>query len=442
MNDDPALGSSIDFDPSDSGGGADSSEERLMGVLSQPAAESRGLTRVFKGFHYRDFRLMWLGACTSSIGTWMQNLAQAWLVYDISGSAFYLGLDAFLAQLPIMLFSLFGGVFADRTSRRKILLISQYIQMTNAFVLAILMYSGLRHVWPILALSFVTGTAQSFGGPAYSALVPTLVEPEDLPNAIALNSIQFNLARIIGPVLGGIALKTLGATWCFGLNGVSFVAVIVSLYMIRVRFDPKPNAESVMASMKSGFAFIREREAMVSLIFLAFSITALAFPMIAFLPVFARSVFNSGSNAYSALLASSGLGSVTGALIIAAMSRRKDLGKPALSMLAILGVTTTCFALSKMVVLSCFFLFLSGAAMMSVFALLISMVQLITPDDMRGRVMSVYNVAFRGGMPVGSIFIGAIIQRHSAPPVIAVNGVLLILLASYFLFINRRIAGL
>src|SRR5215831_2888476 len=413
-----------------------------MVVVSQPAAEPRRLTRVFKGFHYRDFRLMWFGACTSSIGTWMQNLAQAWLVYDISGSAFYLGLDAFLAQVPIMLFSLFGGVFADRTSRRKILLISQYVQMTNAFVLAILMYFGLRHVWPILMLSFVTGTAQSFGGPAYSALVPTLVEPEDLPNAIALNSIQFNLARIIGPVIGGITLKTLGATWCFGLNGISFIAVIVSLYMIRVRFDPKPNGESVFTSMKSGFGFIRERDPMVSLIFLAFSITAIGFPMIAFLPVFARTVFHSGSNAYSALLASSGLGSVTGALIIAAMSRKKNLGKPALIMLGILGVATTCFAMSKMIVLSCFFLFLSGASMMSVFALLISMVQLITPDDMRGRVMSVYNVAFRGGMPVGSIVIGAIIQHRSASPVIAVNGILLIILASYFLFVHRRIAAL
>jgi len=212
--------------------------------------------------------------------------------------------------------------------------------------------------------------------------------------------------------------------------------------MIRVRFDPKPNAESVIASMKTGFAFIREREAMVPLIFLSFSITAIGFPMIAFLPVFARTVFNSGSNAYSALLASSGLGSVTGALIIAAMSRKKNLGKPALTMLAILGITTTCFALSKMIVLSCLFLYLSGASMMSVFALLISMVQLITPDDMRGRVMSVYNVAFRGGMPVGSILIGAIIQGHSAPPVIAVNGLLLILLASYFLFIDRRVAEL
>ena len=413
-----------------------------MRVLSSPATASKPLARVFRAFQYRNFRIMWLGACTSSIGTWMQNLAQAWLVYDISGSAFYLGLDAFLSQVPIILFSLFGGVFADRTSRRKILLISQYIQMANAFTLAILMYFGLRQVWPILMLSFVTGTAQSFGGPAYTALVPTLVELDDLPNAIALNSIQFNLARVIGPVIGGVTLKSLGATWCFGLNGVSFIAVIISLYVIQVRFNPTSSGESVIKSMKTGFGFIRDNDPMVPLIFLAFSITCIGFPMISFLPVFARTVFESGPKTYSFLLASSGMGSVAGALIVAAMGRKKSLGRPALLMLMMLGVTTTSFALSKLVILSCFFLFLSGAAMISVFAMISSMVQLITADEMRGRVMSVYNVAFRGGMPVGSVIVGAIVTRLGAPHVIAVNGVLMVLLGAYFLFIHRRIAAL
>jgi len=413
-----------------------------MRVLSLPARAANPLARVFRGFQYRDFRIMWLGACTSSIGTWMQNLAQAWLVYDISGSAFYLGLDAFLSQVPIILFSLFGGVVADRTSRSKILLISQYVQMTCAFTLAVLMFFGLHHVWPILVLSFVTGTAQSFGGPAYTALVPTLVEPEDLPNAIALNSIQFNLARVIGPVIGGLTLKALGATWCFGLNGISFVAVIISLYMINVRFKPAPSGDSVLDSMKNGFAFIRDRDPMAPLIFLAFAITTLGFPMIAFLPVFARTVFQSGPNTYSALLASSGLGSVAGALIVAGLGRKKNLGKPALTMLLLFGVTTVGFATSTHVLLSCVFLFLSGMAMISVFALITSMVQLITPDDMRGRVMSVYVVAFRGGMPVGSIIVGSVVQHFGAPHVIAVNGALLVLLASYFLFVHRRIAAI
>ncbi|MGA2742676.1 MAG: MFS transporter, partial [Bryobacteraceae bacterium] len=178
-------------------------------------------SRVFKAFHYREFRLLWFGACTSSIGTWMQVVAQSWLVFSISKSAFMLGLDGFLGQIPIVLFSLIGGVIADRIDRRRVLLGSQYVQMTSAFLLTLLIAFNVVKVWHILSLSFVVGCAQSFGGPAYSALVPMLVEKEDLPNAIALNSIQFNLARVIGPVLGGLALTGLGAAWCFGLNGLS-----------------------------------------------------------------------------------------------------------------------------------------------------------------------------------------------------------------------------
>jgi predicted MFS family arabinose efflux permease len=386
---------------------------------------------------------MWFGACTSSVGTWMQKLAQAWLVYEISGSAFYLGLDAFLGEIPIILFSLVGGVFADRTSRRRLLLISQFVQMGCAFLLAILVAFGMRQIWPILCLSFVVGTAQSFGGPAYSALIPTLVEPEDLPNAIALNSIQFNLARVIGPVLGGLALKQLGATWCFALNGVSYIAVVASLVMIQARFVPGGGkGQSVLASIKQGFGFIRQRESMVTLIVLAFSMTVVGFPMIAFLPVFARQVFHGGPEAYTALLSSSGLGSVAGALIVAGLGRKKNLGKSALIMLIAFGVTMTSFALSKSILWSCVFLFLSGAAMIAVFAMVSSLVQLITADEMRGRVMSVYNVAFRGGMPIGSIVIGGVIQQLGAPPVIAFNGALLFAVGLWFLLVHRRVAAL
>ena len=177
------------------------------------------LNRVFKAFEYREFRLLWIGACTSSIGTWMQSVAQSWLVLQISNSPFLLGLDSFLGQIPIFLFSLLGGVIADRFDRRKLLIGSQIVQMSCAFLLASLFAFSQVVVWEILALSFVVGLAQAFGGPAYQALIPTLVEPKDLPNAIALNSIQFNLARVIGPMLGGLALTSLGAAWCFSLNG-------------------------------------------------------------------------------------------------------------------------------------------------------------------------------------------------------------------------------
>ena len=185
--------------------------------------------------------------------------------------------------------------------------------------------TGVVHIWHILALSFVVGTAQSFGGPAYSALIPTLVKPEDLPNAIALNSIQFNVARVLGPTLGGVAL-VLGASWCFGLNGISFVAVIISLLIIHPHFVPTKSRESVLTSMKEGIHFIRSQSAMEALIVLAFSMTLLAFPLIVFLPVFAKDVFHGGPNLYTILLVCSGIGSICGALMVAGVGQTQAHG--------------------------------------------------------------------------------------------------------------------
>ncbi|MGI9069751.1 MAG: MFS transporter [Bryobacteraceae bacterium] len=400
------------------------------------------LKRLFRAFEYPDFRLMWLGACTSSIGTWMQMLAQSWLVYKLSNSSVYLGLDAFFGQIPIFLFSLFGGVLADRTSRRKLLLMSQGIQMACAFLLAGLAIAGVVRVWQIWCLSFLVGLAQSFGGPAYSALVPTLVNREDLRNAIALNSIQFNLARVVGPMLGGIALNKLGPAWCFGLNGLSFVAVIISLLMIRVSFVPEKTEESVIESMQEGIRFIRQREGMTSLVALAFLLTLLSFPLITFLPVMAREVLHGGSNTFTLLLCLSGLGSVTGALLVAGIHDRMGRAKHALLIMVILGALIAGFGLSKDLALSSAFVFGAGASLMIVFASNSSLVQLNVRDAMRGRVMSVYNVAFRGGMPFGSLFSGFLIKQTSAPVMMLANGLLVIVLALYFLLIQRRLSKL
>ena len=386
---------------------------------------------------------MWIGACTSSIGTWMQIAAQNWLVYKISGSPFFLGLDASLGQLPIILLSLVGGVFADRRDRRQMLLLSQYIQMACAFTLSALVFTGLlRNVYPILCLSFIVGIAQAFGGPAYQALVPNLVKSDNLPNAIALNSIQFNLARVIGPTLGGIALVKLGAAWCFSLNGLSFVAVIITLYMVQATFTPSASNESVMESIRKGLAFIRQRDAMVSLIVLAFVMTMLGVPALQFLPVFAEKVFHRGPQSFTTMLSTSGAGSVVGGLVVAGLAKKRGLGKAALVMLCAFGATMASFALSKSFVMSCVFLFFSGASLMAVFTMVSSLVQLIVTDDMRGRVMSVYNVAFRGGMPIGSLAAGALIPVFTAPTVLAANGALLIAVALYMLFVQRRIAAL
>ena len=385
---------------------------------------------------------MWIGACTSSIGTWMQIVAQGWLVYRLSHSAFLLALDQFLGGIPIFLFSLLGGVIADRVERRKILLASQYVQMASAGLLTILVATGHVHVWHILCLSFVSGFAQAFGGPAYQALIPTLVDREDMPNAIALNSIQFNVAVMVGPALAGQALARLGEKWCFGLNALSFLAPIVALLMIRSRFQPVKTTESMFTSLKQGIEFARKQSSMEALIILAFCMTGLSMPMRTYFPVFVKDIFHRGPETYGNLLALMGLGSICGSLGIASAGNIKKKGRVALGALICLGAGISAFGLSKSLPLSESGLVLVGAAMMAVFATVNSLVQLITTNEMRGRVMSVYNFAFRGGMPMGNLLSGWLVPIFTVPVVLGVNGFLLIVLALYFLLIQRKMAAL
>ena len=290
---------------------------------------------------------MWFGACTSSIGTWMQIVAQGWLIYRLSHSAFLLALDQFLGGIPIFLFSLIGGVVADRIERRKILLVSQYMQMASAALLTILVATGVVHVWHILCLSFVSGLAQAFGGPAYQALIPTLVDREDMPNAIALNSIQFNMAVTIGPALAGQALAKLGEKWCFGLNALSFLAPIISLSIITARFLPENTTESMFSSLKQGIKFVRRQNSMEALIVLAFCMTALSMPMRTYMPVFVKDIFHRGPETYGNLLSLMGIGSICGSLIVAERGNLRHKGRFALSMLICLGVGISGFSFSK-----------------------------------------------------------------------------------------------
>jgi len=398
--------------------------------------------RVFKAFHYRDFRLMWIGACTSSVGTWMQIVAQGWLIYRLSHSAFLLALEQFLGGIPIFLFSLIGGVVADRVERHKVLLVSQYIQMASATVLTILIATGIVHVWHILCLSFVSGFAQAFGGPAYSALIPTLVEPEDMPNAIALNSIQFNLAVTIGPALAGQTLARLGETWCFGLNALSFLAPIVSLLMIRARFLPPATTESMLTSLKQGIKFVRKQGSMEALVVLAFCMTALAMPMRTYIPVFVKDIFHRGPETYGNMFSLMGIGSICGSLLVASLGNMPHKGRFAITTLMCLGAGIAVFALSKSLPMSYVMLVVVGASMMAVFATVTSLVQLITTNEMRGRVMSVYNCAFRGGMPMGNLLSGWLVPIFHVSTVLSVNGLLLVLMALYFLTVQRRVATL
>jgi MFS family permease len=426
-------------------------QARATATADSPAPSSVGartLRRTLVAFTYRDFRVQWIGACTSSIGTWMQIVAQNWLVVSLTNSPFFLGLDAFLQQLPIILFSLIGGVFADRYDRRRTLLMSQIVQMSTSAALALLMYFQVVEIWQILALSFVTGCAQSFGGPAYQSLIPSLVDKKDLPNAVALNSIQFNVARVLGPLAFGATLAAF-RTWgynepqamnaCFLLNSLSFLVVINTLMMLRVKHIPPATSGKMQDELKIGLSYVRHHSSLAALVVLAAATTFLGFALLTFLPIFAQKIFHEGADTYSHLMAFSGAGSIVGALIIAWLGKFQKMGWTALLVQAIYGLLIIAFAVSRVLWLSDLLLFLTGAALMVVFSTVTSLVQMTAPNEMRGRVMSIYMLAFRGGMPLGSLVSGWLATFFGAPLVIGINGALLVVVAIYFLTRNHGV---
>jgi MFS family permease len=400
------------------------------------------LRRALAAFTYRDFRVLWFGAFTSTVGTWMQKVAQSWLVFELTTSSFYLGLDDFLGQLPILLLTLIGGVIADRHDRRRLLLGSQCVQMATAFTLAALVYWDLVRVWHILALSFTAGIAQAFGGPAYQSLVPSLVDKKDLPNAIALNSIQFNLARVFGPLLAGATLAAFGTAMCFGLNGLSFLVVIVALLSLSIKHTRPSERKPMLHELQVGLAYVRSQPAIVALTVLAFMTTFLGLPLLTFLPIFAREIFHGDVERYSEMMAYSGAGAVSGALVVAWLGRFKRMGLTLLLVQVAFGLLITAFAFSRIGWLSNLLLFLAGAALLVVFSMTASLVQLLVPDHMRGRAVSVYMVAFRGGMPLGSLWGGYAASLTSAPYVLAINGVLVSVVAVYFLIRSHGVREL
>ena len=363
----------------------------------------------------------------------MQSVAQSWLVLDLTKSTFFLGLDAFLGQVPIMLFTLIGGVVADRHDRRRILLSSQYVQMSAAFILAALVYFRVVHIGFVLTLSFLTGCAQAFGGPAHQSLMPSLVDKAHLPNAVALNSIQFNLARVIGPLLAGLALASLGTVFCFTVNGFSFLAVIAALLLVQVPDQgPRPTQRPV-EQLRGGLSYVKHDPTLVSLTILAFASTFFGGPLLTLLPAFVRNVFHLGVGDYSRMMVFSGAGAVMGAIVVAWLGRFEKMARVSLLMQVLFGGLTVAFAASRNLHLSQFLLFLCGAALVIVYSLMISLVQLTAPNELRGRVMSIYMVAFRGGMPLGSLASGWMANITSEPTTLLINGVAVVVLAGIFL---------
>jgi MFS family permease len=292
---------------------------------------------------------MWFGAFTSTIGTWMQKVAQSWLVLTITGSssAFFLGLDSFLGELPILLLTLVGGVVADRYDRRRLLLSHSAFRWARPSRWPGSSTGTSYRIWHVLTLSVITGLAQAFGGPAYQSLLPSLVGKNDVPNAIAFNSIQFNLARVIGPLLAGAALAAFGMVACFGLNGLSFLAVIAAILSLHIRHTPLTSKTRMHHELKSGFEYALAHPALISIAVLGFAATFLGGPLLTFLPLFAQNVFHGGVTQYTHLMSFAGAGAVTGALVVAWLGKFKHMGRTLLTLQVVFGVLIVLFALTR-----------------------------------------------------------------------------------------------
>jgi len=409
---------------------------------TEPDGPRPWLDRVAGALTHRNFRIVWFAALGSTIGTWMQTYAQAWLVFEMTQSTFYLGLDIFLTQLPVILFMLIGGVVADRYDKRRLLTGSQYIQMFSALALSVLLYTGYVRVWHIFALSFISGCGQAFGGPAYQSMLPTLVPRRDLPNAIALNSTQFNLSRVLGPTAGGIVLATIGPAACFGLNGVSFFFVVFALASLHLPAHIVSKTKPALGEeLRGGLHYVRDNKLVLTLTILVFISTFLTMPVLTLLPAFAKNVLTESSYAYetrlSMLLACQGLGAIVGALTIGSLGRFKHMGRTLLLVQVAAGVLSAIFGQSHTFALSLALIVVLGMCFMALFSISFSLVQLTVPDELRGRVVSIYMVALRAGWPLGGLAAGALSDQFGAPLVIALNGALLVLVAGTLLFVHR-----
>ncbi len=381
--------------------------------------------KTFRAFSYRNFRLMWTGAFTSTTGSFVQEVAQSWLIYQLTNDPFLLGAVIFLNNGPILLLSLLGGVLADRMDRRKLLIGSQLVQMAAALALAALIWADMIEIWHILAAAFFTGLGQAFGGPAYQALIPSLVDKKDLPNAIALMSIQFNMGQVVGPTIGG---------WTFDLIG--------TLLILPSTFVPSKKQTHPLESLKEGLRFVFHNKATFSLVALAVSTAFLGVPVRTLLPAFAEDIYGLGARGYSYLVSSFGLGGVLGALAVATYGNKPHKGLRALIMQLVLGGVTLLFGTVTTFWFGAPLLFLTGASVLFVFSSITSLVQLLAPEEMRGRIMSVYNMAFRGSMAFGPPVVGYIARSTGAPAVVIANGALIMLVAFLFLTKNKEVRQL
>ena len=403
----PVPSSTEPLEPLDHAGMAQS-----PGILIRPDKASSKWPAIFRALGNHDFRLFWSGNFLSNIGTWMQNVALGWLVLTLTNSPFWLGVVSFVGSIPFLFFTLFGGVIADRVNKRRLLLLTQSAMMLLAFALALLAWlkgSGghpLINIWEIALISFFNGVAQAMNAPSYQALVPRLVPREDLTNAIALNSAQFNLSRILGPTLGGYAMAAVGVAGNFFLNGVSFLAVLGALFQIHYPEDAPVRHESILNSLTSGLRYVRRHPQMFVLVWIICTSSLLFFPFLSFIPWFVRNKLHQGEHVYGLMLAASGLGSVLGAALVAWQGTFHHRGRIIPFSAASVMLVLIVFCNSTTLWLSETCMFLEGFGMILALSAVTVAMQELASDQMRGRAMSIYATAFLGLPPLGALAAG------------------------------------
>jgi MFS family permease len=413
-----------------------SPEEATTAGVDLERVELSKWPQVARALRNSNFRLFWSGNFLSNIGTWMQNVAQGWLVLTLTNnSAFWLGVVGFAGSIPFLFFTLFGGVIADRVNKRKLLICTQSTMMILAFLLAALAFWNVVTVWEVAAIAFLNGMAQSMNQPSYQAMVPRLVEREDLTNAIALNSAQFNMSRILGPTLGGYAMALIGVAGNFFLNGVSFLAVLWALMRIHYPEEIEPRRESLLRSLRAGLSYVRRHEQMYVLMLMMAVASLLLIPFLTFIPYFAREQLHTGASGLGWLLAASGTGAVLGALTVAWQGQIRHRGRViAFGGATVMGVVVA-FCYSRIFALSEVLMFFEGFVMILTISAVNVAVQHLSSDEMRGRVMSIYGTCFLGLPPLGALLAGEL-SRHvpTAHALAAMSGIAMVAFMGFFVF--------
>jgi len=404
----------------------------------QPAPnEGKVLQLVFRALYHRNYRLFFAGQGVSLIGTWMQQIAMSWLVYRLTSSAFLLGLIGFSSQICSLFFSPFAGVLSDRWSRHRILVATQSLAMIQAFLLAALTLTHVIAVHHLILLSVFLGFVNAFDMPTRQAFVVEMVERrDDLGNAIALNSFLFNGARLVGPSLAGILISLLGEGICFLLNGISFLAVIIALLAMKITTHPKDSRKTqVLKEFREGISYAFRFPPIRSILLFLGWISMVGMGCTTLMPVFAKNILQGGSQTYGFLMAASGLGAVIGAIYLASRKSVLGLGKVIAFASAVLGIGLISFSLSNLLWVSYLLLLLIGFGLMVHMASSNTILQTMVDDDKRGRVMSLYVMAFMGMSPVGSLVGGSLAGVIGAPYTLMIGGVSCIL--GSFLFTRR-----